>query len=153
MRLILLLAAALAFPAVPASPSAAASAATADEPPADAAAWRRDLAFLRERLQAMHPDPFGRAGRGNFDRAAAQFEASLPGLTRDQAMVGLMRLVAMLRDGHTTVPPFAQPGFHILPLRFYLYGTDLYLSGADRAYAGGLGGRLVSIGGIGAAEL
>src|SRR6185295_14969677 len=155
MKPILLCLSSLALLTAPACASAATIAppAAPAQRPMNAELWRQDLTFLRERLAALHPDPFDRTGRARFEQEAARFEASLPGLSREQAIVGLMRLVAMVRDGHTTVPPFAQAGFHILPLRFYLYGSDLYLSGADRAYAGGLGGKLISIAGIEAAEL
>jgi hypothetical protein len=115
--------------------------------------WRDDLAFLRAKLLAMHPDPFRKIGRAQFDAAADQLDRSFASLSREQSIVGIMRLVASLGDGHTSVLPGPQKraGFHVLPLRFYLYGDDLYLDGADRSYSDGLGGRLLAINGIPAA--
>src|SRR4051812_5452641 len=98
----LALLAAPAFSAVNADPPIALA-----NQPIDADLWRQDLATLRERLIAMHPDPFGRVGRERFDREAGRLQASLPRLSREQAIIGFMQLVAMVGDGHTTMPPFA----------------------------------------------
>jgi hypothetical protein len=123
--------------------------------PSPAAQWHADLAFLRSKLLAMHPNPFSKVSRAQFDREADQLDQSFSGLSREAAIVGIMRLVARLGDGHTAVLPGPQTraGFHLLPLRFYFYGDDPYLDGADRAYAAGLGGRLTAINGIAAQEV
>jgi hypothetical protein len=152
MKTILALALALAAPAIageavgpPAAPTTSTS----------AAQWHEDLAFLRQKLLAMHPDPFRRESRAAFDGEAERLDASFVTLSREQAITGLMRLVAGLHDGHTTVLPGPQTraGFHVLPLRFYLYGDQLVLDGADRAYAQGLGGALTAIDGVPAADV
>lgn len=122
--------------------------------PLSAEQLREDLRYLRERLQTLHPDLLRRAGRENFERDAAALEAQMPSLSSSQALVGMMRLVASIRDGHTLVPS-AQPraGFTVLPLRFYLHGDELYLAAADRRYSAALGAKLEAIGGVPVAEV
>lgn len=123
--------------------------------PASPSPWQADLAFLRSKLAAMHPNPFRRLSASAFNDAAGQLDRELAGASKEQAIVGTMRLVASLEDGHTSVLPGPQlrAGFHVLPLRFYLYGEDFVLDGADRAYVEGLGGTLISIDGVPANEV
>jgi hypothetical protein len=64
---------------------------------------QRDLDVLRERLLAIHPAPFARIAPDAFEAAFADLRMRLPGLDADAALVGMMRLVALLRDGHTSV--------------------------------------------------
>jgi tetratricopeptide (TPR) repeat protein len=117
--------------------------------------WKADVEFLSAKLQAMHPAPFRKLDRATFETNLAVFEGRVGSFSREQAVVGIMRLVASLEDGHTAIPPdFLRAfGFHVLPLRFYVYGDGLYLQAGDRQYQEGLGGKLVSIGDTPAAEV
>jgi hypothetical protein len=118
-------------------------------------AWHQDLEFIKSKVLAMHPNPFRRISRTQFDDEANQLDQRFPQLGREQAIVGIMKLIASLHDGHTSVLPGPQSraGFHVLPLRFYLYGDDLVLDGADRTYAAALGGKLTAINGVSASEV
>jgi hypothetical protein len=127
---------------------------TSGPPAITADAWRPDLDFLVSKIEAMHPNPFLRLDKTAFDAEVAKLNADLPGLTRDEAVVRIMEITASLGDGHTSVPLEAlrRYGDHVLPLRFYLYPDGLRLQAADRRYAQALGGRLVAIGTMPAAE-
>jgi tetratricopeptide (TPR) repeat protein len=117
--------------------------------------WKADAEFLSEKLQAMHPAPFRKIDRTTFEVNVAAFDRDVSKFSREQAVVGVMRLVASLGDGHTAIPPESLRafGFHLLPLRFYVYGDGLYLQAGDRQYQQGLGGKLVSIGEMSAADV
>ena len=60
---------------------------------AEQRAWREDLRFLAEQLRTRHPKPFYRTSEVEFDRAVQQLDASIPTLTRDQIVVGLIQTV------------------------------------------------------------
>lgn len=150
--LALLLCGALA--AAPASAGAVqAPAAPAAAPSADQ--WRADLDLLVAHIEQMHPDPYGRAGRPAMEAAIAALRTDLPSLSRDAAMVRIMQLVAMVGDGHTTVPQASLRalGAHVMPIRFYVYPDGLYVQAADRRYADLIGGQVVSIAGRPVAEV
>ena len=123
------------------------AAAAAEQAPSPAQ-WREDLAFLSAKIVELHPDPFHRLGRSEFDAAINDVQQQLPSLSREESLVRLMQLVAMLGDGHTSVLPGAlqRLGEHILPMRFYWYDDGLYLQAADRRYRDVLGKKLRAIG-------
>ncbi len=43
----------------------------------------------------------------------------------DEILVGLMRIVTMTQDGHTTLIPPGLPQIKALPVRFYLFTDGL----------------------------
>ena len=70
---------------------------------------QRGLDVLRERLLAIHPDPFARIAPDAFDAEFADLRMRLPGRDADAALVRMMRLVTLLRDGHTSVSAAPKP--------------------------------------------
>ena len=60
-------------------------------------------------LEQRHPNPYHAVSREDFHRAADDLAARAPALTREQEIVGVMRLLAMLgeRDGHSGIHPLS----------------------------------------------
>ena len=60
-------------------------------------------------LEQRHPNPYRAVSREEFNRAADELARRAPALTRDQQVVGVMRLLAMLgeRDGHSGIHPLS----------------------------------------------
>jgi hypothetical protein len=129
--------------------------------------WRADLAFARERLLEIHPDPFHRRPRKQLDSAFEALERSLDRLHAYEVVVELAAIVASLGDGHSrlTLPlpanagfvtghapsdPPADPGlaFHTLPVRLGLYREGLIVERIEARYADLAGARVVAIGGV-----
>lgn len=110
-------------------------------------AWRDDLQFLATKLRERHPKPFYRTTAAEFDQAVRALDAAIPSLTRDQIVVGLIRITAMI-DGHTQLP-LNQPalGFHAYPLWLYWFSDGLYVVDALEPYRASIGARIVQIGG------
>jgi hypothetical protein len=121
--------------------------------PADASA---DIRNLVAEVEQRHPNPYHSVAREDFHRAADDLAARAPALRRDQLVVGVMRLMAMLgeRDGHSGVFPI-QPAhaqtLHAYPIRLYRFPEGLYVIRAEDASL--VGARVVSIGGVPAAEV
>jgi hypothetical protein len=122
-------------------------------PATEAANWRQDLQVLATGLSHAHPNPFHKVRESDWRAALAALDASLPSLSHNQAVVGVMRLVAMIGEGHTAINPLfrAQPGFHYLPIRLYQFADGLYVRGADPAHAQLVGARVLRIGTMDAA--
>src|SRR5688572_7039155 len=65
------------------------------------AAWREDLRYLAQELPARHVNAFHSISRESFAGEIARLDADIPNLNGDQVLTGLMRIVALIGDGHT----------------------------------------------------
>ena len=110
-------------------------------------AWGEDLIFLYEKIQEHHPDPFYSTSQEEFEAAIDEIYGRLPELTDDQAVVELMRFMALLsrdgKDGHSGLRPVAT--FHSLPLRLYRFSDGWFVFQAQDEEL--VGQRLVALDG------
>jgi hypothetical protein len=127
-------------------------AAATPAPRFDAVAWRSDLRLLRRELPNRHPSPFLNVPRARWDSAATALDRALPSLSRDRALVGFMRLVAMLGDAHTNLDPGPSMGLRFYPLELYAFEDGLFVRRADAAHASLVGARVLRLGRVSAAE-
>lgn len=112
--------------------------------------WRADLALLaREVRRKGYAEGVYRAlAQKDFDDSVRKLNDAIPRLSDGQVLVGMMRLLRAVGDGHTGIlrPP-AQADFALaLPLRFYLFTEGLFIIGADPKYKELLGARVVRFG-------
>ena len=95
---------------------------------------QRELSELAETMEVTHPDLFHDVPRETFRAEAAKLSDAAPGLSRDELVVGVMRLAALpgARDGHTAVYPFDQHarGLHVYPLRLYDFADGVHVVGS-----------------------
>lgn len=129
--------------------------------------WQEDLDFLVKTVETKHRCPFDRVSREDFEKAAADLRGRLPSMRDHEVMVGLARLVAMIRDGHSrltlpidpaddpqshTATPEARAGLVVraLPLRFYLYRDGLHVSSTVPELRELQGAKVVKLGGLSA---
>jgi hypothetical protein len=120
--------------------------------PAGPAAWRSDLELLRRELPVRHPAPFLNVTRARWDSAATALERRLPSMTRNQALVGFMRLVAMLGDAHTNLDPGPALGLRFFPLELYAFDDGLFVRRADSSQVALVGAKVLRIGRVSAAD-
>jgi hypothetical protein len=106
-------------------------------------------------MKARHANLYHKVSREQFDAAVADLDRSIPQLQRNQIIVGMMRIAAMVGDAHTRVDPRKDKafGFRSLPLKLYLFDDGLYV----RAAASGqpaelLGAKVEAIGGVPVAD-
>jgi tetratricopeptide (TPR) repeat protein len=120
----------------------------------DAQKWRADLHFLSEEMPKRHKNLFHSMTREQFDAAINRLDERIPSLTRDQVLVELARIVAMVGDGHTSLFPFYNPtlGLHRYPIKFYLFKEGLYVQRGTPAYREVVGGKVLRIGNLDSAE-
>ncbi len=107
-------------------------------------------------MEATHPDLFHDVPRATFRAEAAKLADAAPALSRDELVVGLMRLAALpgARDGHTAVYPFDQHAraLHVYPFRLYDFPDGLYVVGSIGA-EDLTGRRVTAIGGTPIADV
>lgn len=135
------------------SSSEASETRAADAAPEAAAGEIRQLV---RRMDESHPDLYRTTSRAEFERATDELVARLPELGRDEAVVGVMKLVALAgaRNGHTAVFPLganARP-FRLYPIQLYRFADGLFVIG-DIGGTGLVGSKLVAIAGVAVPEL
>jgi hypothetical protein len=106
-----------------------------------------DVRLLASELERIHPNPYHETSRDEFRRQVDALAARAASLDRDQFVVELMRLVALLgeRDGHSgiyTLTAHPQP-LHLYPLRVYWFSDGLAVVGGAEP-----GSKLVAIEGV-----
>ncbi len=112
--------------------------------------WRADLKFMSDEMQRRHKNLYHDISGDQFAAAVSDLDARIPSLQRNEIIVGMMRIAAMVGDGHTRVDPRKDPrfGFPSLPLRLYLFEDGLYVRAAAPQYASLVGSRIEAIGGV-----
>src|SRR5260370_42054547 len=87
---------------------------------AEAQKWRDDLRYLAENLPRVHKNAYHTVSREQFEAAVQRLDAHIPELNRDQIIVELVKIVAMIGDGHTRMEPAFAPKaqFHRFPVTF-----------------------------------
>jgi hypothetical protein len=116
----------------------------------NAAQWREDLRFMAAEMHRRHKNLYHRVTKAQFDEAVADLDARIPGLQRNEIVVGMMRIAAMVGDGHSRVDPRKDRmfGFRSLPLKLYLFEDGMYVRAAAPEHEALVGARIESVGGI-----
>ncbi len=128
---------------------ATASTAPSETPAPDRVA--RDLDQLLSALDSVHPNAWHSISREDFVAALDAYEAAIPDFTPEEAVVELMRVVALLsregRDGHQFAVP--QPGSEppALPLTVYEFDEGVTITAAAPPHQGLVGGTITAIAG------
>jgi tetratricopeptide (TPR) repeat protein len=127
--------------------------------------WKEDLDFLVKTVAEKHRHAFDVVTRTDFEKAAAELKERLPGMSDHEAIVGLVKLVALLRDGHSrlTLPvgagadaqshtatddPRGGLAFHALPVQFYLFSDGLRIQATTPELKTFLGAKVIQIGSL-----
>jgi hypothetical protein len=111
---------------------------------------RYDLAFLAREIKRLAYAPFAVQSEAEFDRAVAGLDAAIPGLTRPQFLVAMMKLVRHLDDGHAAVtwPKDDTELSAMLPVDLFWFTDGLHVIGAGPGCEHLLGARVERIGGL-----
>jgi hypothetical protein len=111
----------------------------------DSERWQQDLQYLASELPRMHVDAFHAVGQDEFRKAVADLYASIPRLRENQILAGMMRMVAMIGDAHTSFQPMTISDPRIFPLRLEWFSDGLYVVQAAEPYSRALATRVKAI--------
>ena len=114
-------------------------------------AWKEDLDYLVRELPAHHKNLFYRLKKEDFAAQAAKIAADLPRLSEPEIRVALVRLISSAGNAHTSIT--ALNGTPWYPVEFYQFPDGYYVVRAAAEYREAVGARLVSVGGVPAANL
>jgi hypothetical protein len=107
-------------------------------------AWRGDLRYLARELPSRHANAFHAVSREAFDAEIARLDAAIPRLNGDEVLVGFMRVVALIGDGHTHFDlPLSALRY---PIEMQWFGEELRVIAAQAPYHSAVGARVIAIG-------
>ena len=113
---------------------------------ANAKKWKEDLQYLSSKLKDEHKNLYHTVSEQDFHKAVEALDKKIPGLSDEEIIIELARIVAMVGDGHTELFLVQSPiHFHRFPLVFYFYGDSLYVSASTSDYTDAVGKRVVKI--------
>jgi hypothetical protein len=139
-------AACLVLPSTRAAAQSATQQATARD-----ARWVEDVRFLSRELAAKHKNAFAYLARATFDREVARLESAVPRLTDSQVQLGLARIAALLRDGHTRSP---LPSYDVrLPISILWLDAGPFIVNADDDHSQLIGALITAVNGHPVAEV
>ena len=107
-------------------------------------AWREDLRYLARELPGHHVNAFHTVSRETFDAEVARLDAAIPHLNGDEVLVGFMRIVALVGDGHTHLD--LPPNSLRYPVEIQWFGDELRVIAAQSPYHSTVGARVLTIG-------
>ena len=108
--------------------------------------WRHDLAFFEAEVKRMGYDPFHKTSEAQFHSEVERLRAEVPNLSDNQIIVRIMRLSAMVGDGHTNIAPQVVHSWKTVPLQFELFDEGWYIVAADQKYANLVGKQVLRFG-------
>ncbi|MBI5764111.1 MAG: hypothetical protein HZA51_11355 [Planctomycetes bacterium] len=115
--------------------------------PSLADAWREDIDYLARELPRRHKNAFFKCTRADFETAAAKLRDEIPRLANHEIVVGILRLIAMVGDGHTQAQNYSQVGdFRSLPITVEWLKDGYYVTRTTRSHSAILGMRLTRVG-------
>jgi hypothetical protein len=109
--------------------------------------WRHDIDAIVHDIETIHPNPFTKVSRADFERQAATLKAALPKRSEEQRMVGAMRLVASIGDGHTELAPKRADFAFWYPIRIYQFTDGYFVTSAYKTVADLAGAQILEIAG------
>lgn len=120
--------------------------------------WRSDLDFLVAEAQRVHADPKRPAFSPAFEAEAKKLSVAIPELSNDEVLAGMMRLFAILDDGHTALygpGPDTKLEFEgrVLPFKFYSFPSGLYIVDGSGDWVEYAGSRVLRFGELSAEDV
>jgi hypothetical protein len=116
--------------------------------------WREDLRFLYRELERVHPRLFHAHPREEWERYVKALEAEIPKLDEAGFVVGMLRLVKLAEDGHTTLlPNGAEALARCWPVAFWCMADGTWVRAAAPEYQAAVGGRVVAWAGVPVAQV
>ena len=106
--------------------------------------WKKDISQLKTILLKNHPNPFRNISKEEFKRRYYAFIDTLDNLTANERLVGLLKLLALLEDAHTTIDLSFLP-IHHFPLRIIWTNNGPYVLAADTSLSQVIGKKLLAV--------
>lgn len=109
--------------------------------------WIADIERLDHKMRSNHINMFHSISEKKWNAELNQIKTSLPLKDDIHIITDLMKLIASIGDGHTSLYPVFQGKhqFHILPIVPYNFSDGNYIISTESKYANLLGAKIISI--------
>jgi tetratricopeptide (TPR) repeat protein len=110
--------------------------------------WRYDLQFLARELKRLHYTLRQQPAHPEIDAFVSKLHQEIPQLSDRQIEAGLMKLMRMAGDGHTSLMPLyaRREGRQAVPVQFYLFAEGLFITTAAPEFAELAGAQVLRVG-------
>lgn len=117
--------------------------------------WRGDLALLAREARRKGFNVHRSVTREQFDAQVRELHEAIPRLNDGKIILGFMKLMISLDDGHTAVLQFGDHPFFrsMLPMQFYWFDEGLFVLSADPKHRDLLGAQVLEVDGRPALEV
>jgi tetratricopeptide (TPR) repeat protein len=112
--------------------------------------WQSDLRFLQKTVHEDYPFLFKKVTAKEFDAEVEKLRQAIPDLQEHEIIVGLARIVALFKYGHTSLymPTWHESDrfrFTRMPFNLYHFSDGLYVQGVHKNYEQALGARVLKV--------
>ncbi|MES2774233.1 MAG: hypothetical protein V4722_08620 [Bacteroidota bacterium] len=120
------------------------------------AQWKEDVHYLLDNMARVHINPYHSTDKKTFENFVANLDNKIDKLSQNEIIVELMRMVAMVKDGHTAInffdmhrngnetPPVIS--FHVLPISTYAFDDGIFIIKAADEYKDLIGKKILQVG-------
>lgn len=108
-----------------------------------AARIKADLMMIKEELPRRHKNPFSIITQADFDAALDSLAEKSAGLSDEQVMIELKRIIAAIGDAHTNLNC---DEYFLYPIELQMFGSDLYVINTDKSLEDMMYSKVVKIG-------
>lgn len=119
----------------------------------DPSKWDEDVAYLHRRIMKEF-GTFTPQVKNDFSAAIAALRPRLGQMKDHEIRIELMQIMSLLGDGHTEINVAHETsGFHRLPVLFYFFNNELYVTVAHEKYRDVLGSKVTRFGNLTTQEI
>ncbi|MGD8781127.1 MAG: tetratricopeptide repeat protein [Ignavibacteria bacterium] len=94
--------------------------------------WRHDIDILTNKIEQYHPMPWAAISKEKFMTKADELKSNLSEWNKEKIIVEIMKLTALLEDGHTEVLLNYQESLNLwFPLRIEYFFDGIFITAAD----------------------
>ena len=118
------------------------------------AQWQEDLRFIQNTLHNDYSFLFVKTTKQEFDSEVESLYDDIPNLEEHQIIVGISRILALFKYGHTYVSFHQKPfEFSQFPFNVYSFKDGIYIQGAHREYPEAVGAKVIAVEGMPISEV
>ncbi len=108
--------------------------------------WQEDLHFLQKTIHDEYASLFVKTTPTDFDAAVESLHAQIPDMEPHEIIVGMSRIIALFRYGHTDISFNQKPyDFRYLPINLYIFGDEIRIQGTEKKYESAVGAKVLAI--------